>query len=136
MPIAWDPATMSSGIPTVDQQHRQLIEWLNDLLAAMSAEQGGAEVGAVLARLDTYADTHFAFEERCMVKYRCPVARINMAAHAYFMKTFGELRDEYEAGGVGSDLALRVERDLAQWFADHIKRIDAKLAPCVKRAAA
>jgi hypothetical protein len=45
MPIAWDPATMSSGIPTVDQQHRQLIEWLNDLLAAMSAEQGGPEVG-------------------------------------------------------------------------------------------
>jgi hemerythrin len=127
---------MASGIPTVGQQHRQLIEWLNDLLAAMSQERDGAEAGAGLARLDRYADTHFAFEERCMVKYRCPVARINMAAHAYFMKTFGELRAEYEAGGVSPDLALRVERDLAQWFADHNRRIDANLAPCAKRAAA
>lgn len=135
MPIAWDPATMSSGIPTVDRQHRQLIEWLNDLLAAMS-QQGGAEVGAVLARLDTYADTYFAFEERCMVRYGCPVARTNMAAHAFFVKTLGDLRAEYEAGGVSSDLALRVEGELAQWFADHIRRIDAKLASCVKRAAA
>jgi hemerythrin len=71
-----------------------------------------------------------------MVKYRCPVARINMAAHAFFVKRFGDLRAEHEAGGVGSDLALRVEGELAQWFADHIERIDAKLAPCVKRAAA
>ncbi len=56
MPIAWDPATMSSGDPTVDQQRRQVIEWLNDLFAAMSAERAGAEVGAVLARLDTRSD--------------------------------------------------------------------------------
>jgi hemerythrin-like metal-binding protein len=62
MSIAWDPATMSTEIPTVDRQHRQLIEWLNDLLAAMAEGQGCAEVGAGLDKLATYVDTHFAFE--------------------------------------------------------------------------
>ena len=135
MPIKWEPSTMATAIPTVDQQHRQLIDWLNDLLTAMSQGQGRTEVVAVLDKLDSYANTHFAFEEQCMVKYRCPVAETNMAAHAYFMKTLGDLRAEFEAGGVNSHLVLKVERELAQWLASHIKGIDAKLAPCVRRAA-
>ena len=127
---------MATGIPTVDQQHRQLIDWLNDLLAAMSQGQGRSEVVAVLDKLDIYVNTHFAFEEQCMTRYRCPVAETNMAAHAYFVKTFGDLRAEYEARGASSHLVLRVEQELAQWFANHIKGVDAKLAPCVKKAAA
>ena len=135
MPIEWDPSTMATEIPTVDQQHRQLIEWLNELLAAMATGEGRAEVGAVLAKLDTYVNTHFAFEEQCMVRSRCPFAATNMAAHAYFMKTFDDLRAEYEANGASSHLVVRVEQELAQWLASHIKGIDVKLAPCVKRAA-
>lgn len=45
MPIEWDPSTMATEIPTVDQQHRQLIEWLNELLAAMATGEGRAEEG-------------------------------------------------------------------------------------------
>lgn len=80
-------------------------------------------------------NTHFAFEEQCMVRYRCPFAETNMAAHAYFMKTLDDLRAEYEANGASSHLVVRVEQELAQWLAGHIKGIDVKLAPCVKRAA-
>ena len=126
---------MSTEIPTVDQQHRQLIEWLNDLLAAMAKGEGRTEIAPILDKLDSYVNTHFAYEEECMVKYRCPVAETNMAAHAYFMKTFGDLRDEYEARGASSHLVLRVQRELADWLVSHIKAVDAKLAPCVKRTA-
>jgi hemerythrin len=135
MPIKWDPATMATEIPTVDQQHRQLIDWLNELLEAMSKGEGRSKVVAVLDKLDTYVDTHFAFEEGCMTRYKCPVAETNIAAHAYFVETFSQLRAEYEADGSSSHLVLKVQRELADWFANHIKGIDAKLAPCVRRAA-
>ena len=136
MPIKWEQATMATGIPTVDAQHRQLIDWLNDLLAAMSQGQGRNQVSSVLDKLDKYVETHFAHEEDCMVKYHCSVAAANIAAHAYFVNAFAEMRAEYEAKGASSHLVMRVETELAQWFANHIKGVDAQLGPCVRSAAA
>jgi len=39
--IAWD-ASMTTGVDSLDDQHRQFISWLNDLLAAMSVGRGRA----------------------------------------------------------------------------------------------
>jgi hemerythrin len=45
--IRWDQS-MTTGVETIDDQHKQLIAWLNDLLAAMSQGKGRDEVQRLL----------------------------------------------------------------------------------------
>jgi hemerythrin len=131
--IAWD-ASMTTGVDSLDDQHRQLISWLNDLLSAMSMGRGRAEIAGVLDQLGSYAVTHFGKEEACMAKYKCPVAAQNIAAHKEFVATFTSFREEFDRDGATAHLVVRVETELMRWLTTHIKRTDTQLAPCVKAA--
>ena len=59
--IAWD-ASMTTGVDSLDDEHRQLISWLNDLLSAMSLGRGSAEIAGLLDQLGSYSVTHFGRE--------------------------------------------------------------------------
>ena len=48
--ISWDPS-MTTGVESLDVQHRQLIAWLNDLLSAMSLGRGRTEIEVLLDQL-------------------------------------------------------------------------------------
>jgi hemerythrin len=132
--IKWED-TMTTGVDTVDAQHKQLIAWLNDLLAAMSEGKGRAEIERVLNDLASYAGTHFAHEEGCMAKYQCPVAAQNIAAHKQFVQTFGAFKAEFDQSGPPPTLVVRTKSELMSWLTNHIKGTDTQLAPCVKAAA-
>jgi hemerythrin-like metal-binding protein len=123
---------MTTGVDSVDDQHKQLITWLNDLLAAMSKGQGRNEIAGLLDQLGTYAGTHFGHEEACMAKYNCPVAAQNIAQHKDFIITFTSFKEEFERDGATAHLVVRVESELMRWLSSHIKRTDTQLAPCVK----
>lgn len=129
--ITWEPS-MATGVESVDDQHKQLITWLNDLLAAMSQGKGRAEIAGLLDQLGNYAGTHFGHEEACMAKYQCPVAAQNIAQHKEFIATFTSFREEFERDGASAHLVVRVETELMKWLSSHIKRTDTQLAPCVK----
>jgi hemerythrin-like metal-binding protein len=133
--IAWDPS-MSTGLESVDAQHRQLIAWLNDLLVAVSEGRGRSEVAVVLDQLENYSATHFSHEEACMARFNCPVAAQNIAAHKEFVRTFTGLREEFDRDGATAHLVVRVETQLMHWLTSHIKRTDARLAACVPRKVA
>ena len=132
--ISWDPS-MTTGVDSIDNQHKQLIAWLNDLLSAMSVGRGRGEVSSLLDKLGGYAAMHFGHEEDCMAKYKCPVAEQNAAAHQDFIATFTTFREEFDRDGATSHLVLRVESELMRWLTNHIKRTDTQLAPCVKAKA-
>jgi hemerythrin-like metal-binding protein len=132
--IAWDPS-MSTGIEALDNQHKQLISWLNDLLDAMSLGRGRGEVEGLLDKLSGYVAMHFGHEEDCMTKYNCPVAAQNAAAHQTFVVTFAGIREEYERDGATARLVVHVENELMRWLVGHIKGTDTRLRECVGNAA-
>lgn len=129
--IFWDPS-MTTGVESLDDQHKQLITWLNDLLSAMSLGRGRAEAQVLLDNLGGYAAMHFGKEEECMAKYNCPVAAKNIAAHQDFVATFTSFRAEYDKTGATAHLVVRIESELMRWLTSHIKGVDTQLAPCVK----
>jgi hemerythrin len=69
-----------------------------------------------------------------MRRYSCPVAAQNIAAHRQFVVTFGQIEKEYRASGASSSITIRVQRELADWLARHIKGTDTSLRSCVKAA--
>jgi hemerythrin-like metal-binding protein len=65
--IEWQEA-FATGIKTIDEQHRKLIEMINRLDAAVHSPDLPHVIGQVLTELVEYARVHFADEERTMDK--------------------------------------------------------------------
>lgn len=61
---AWDDS-LTTGVPSIDAQHRRLIGILGNVLDAMEHGRSRAEIGRVLEELDRYTAAHFSHEEDC-----------------------------------------------------------------------
>ena len=86
MPLKWSTA-FSTGITSIDEQHRELITVLNDLQEALATQASVERIGEVIAFLGNYAQRHFIHEEQCMDAARCPAAQANKDAHTAFCNT-------------------------------------------------
>ena len=79
---------MATGVPSVDAQHRELIQRINELHADCVAGKAREELMEHLNYLGSYAKSHFAQEEAIMQEHRCPSRGQNKAAHTKFLKDY------------------------------------------------
>ena len=139
MAFKWE-GFFETGIALVDQQHRDLVELVNQaapLLGGGQPLEAGA-LDAILDRLFEYAAEHFADEEALMRRHALAEAhvRAHCGSHARFVATLTELRSEAAdlAGARGGSALLRF---LTGWLSFHILDEDqprARSAPCAGRA--
>lgn len=128
--FTWDES-LSVGIPEIDQQHKQLIDQMNELTDAIQKNAVQEEINPILQFLEKYINQHFSLEESCMNKYKCPIAAENKTAHEHFIKKFQEIKEELTLKGPSLVLALKINKELLGWFMNHIKKIDPKLKRCI-----
>lgn len=126
---------MTTGLVNIDQQHKELIQKLNELTIAMKQQRDRAEIEGILNFLEHYVEIHFKDEEGCMEKYHCPMAETNQRAHTKFTQKFYELRDQFDREGPNAALAIAIQRDLRDWLINHIRQIDTSLHTCTRGAA-
>jgi hemerythrin len=129
--LAFNPATMATGVAEIDTQHQELIKKLNELFERMKKGEGAAGLKDLLDFLGKYAQWHFGREEGCMTQHQCPVAAANKNAHAEFIKVFTAYRGRLEKEGATPGLAFEIQQQLTNWLNNHIVRIDTKLKECV-----
>jgi hemerythrin len=72
-PLQWDDA-LSTGDETLDNQHKYLVETLNNLGEAINKGHSADALARILGRLRFYAGWHFGREEECFETYHCPAA--------------------------------------------------------------
>ena len=77
--IVFDEETMGTGVQTIDDQHKQLIEMINRLMEATNSGRGKHEIATMMNFLAYYAVEHFSHEECVMSEMKCPVAEKNKA---------------------------------------------------------
>ena len=65
----------ATGVDEIDDQHKEIFNQLNRLHDAITSGLGKEVIEDILAFSQDYAAKHFAFEEACMEKYQCPVAK-------------------------------------------------------------
>ena len=70
-PFQWEKK-YEVGIPKVDDQHRTLVDMLNNLNAAKKTEQAPQVIEQTLRGLLNYTKTHFADEETAMRDAKYP----------------------------------------------------------------
>lgn len=133
MAYIWDDS-LATGIDEVDEAHKTLFLWVNQLSDAMKQGRGSGEVLALLDKLGNYAARHFRHEEGCMNEWRCPSAQANKKAHAEFVAHFTNLQNECKTKGVTTARVLELQQALGAWLRNHIMKVDLSLRECVAHA--
>lgn len=131
MAIAWD-SSMTTGVASVDAQHKELFRQVAALKDAMTQGKGRDEIQRLLEFLAKYVLKHFAEEEQQMEQYACPAAAANKAAHAEFVAQLKQFKSRFDAQGAVATLVIELHDVATRWLVQHIKGIDTQLLAAVK----
>lgn len=123
---------LETGNGAIDQQHRQLIQAINDLLDACAQGKGRAELAKTTQFLYSYTAKHFADEEKLQLQSGYPDYENHRKYHESFKKTVNELMQKLEQQGPTVVLVGEVNSAVAGWLINHIKKEDVKVAAHIK----
>jgi hemerythrin len=135
MAYQWD-SSLETGYEKVDNQHRQLVAALNDIIRASREGKGRDEVFKTLDFLTGYTIMHFSDEEKLQVKYDYPDYLIHKRYHDEFKVTVGELTARIAKEGPSEEMIGIVTTAIGDWLLNHIKGDDFRMAAYVKARAA
>jgi hemerythrin len=116
----------SVGDNSIDDQHRQIIELINDLhrVISLNSSNSSVAVKGVLEQLTHYTIQHFQHEEKVMQACRYPDIENHKAMHSRLRRRTAAMR---------SNMFLVTDRDLLEylrdWWNDHILSQDKAYEP-------
>jgi hemerythrin len=132
--IVWTK-DFETGLPSLDQQHRLLIDNVNLLADKLrTANPTKDELGYVadlVDYLEAYADIHFKNEEQCMKKSRCSAHAQNREQHEQFRGFIRDYKRLCDQQGFNLQLLRNLHHVMDSWIRDHILKIDTQLKPCI-----
>lgn len=120
---------LSVGIDVIDQQHRRIVEYINQLDDARTSGHSRQEVGYLINELVDYTISHFGFEESLQEEAGYPFAVSHKKVHDLFTQRVGDFLLRYEKG---EDISKVLNSLLVTWLFNHIKRDDADYVESVK----
>jgi hemerythrin len=123
---------LETGNTMIDTQHKQLIQAINDLLAACSGGKGRAFVNETVAFLASYTDKHFGDEEKLQLATKYADYKNHKKLHDNFKLVVAELRRKLEADGPTVALVAEVNSKIGDWLVTHIVKEDRKVAAHVR----
>lgn len=126
--IQWNE-TLATGHATVDTDHKQLIDSLNQLENSLRDGAGKENVGKILDFLNRYTREHFTREEAHMKKVGCPAYNENCREHALLISRLDVWLERLQQG-TSITLVLEVHREIASWIRGHILKTDCQLRGC------
>ncbi len=131
MAISWHQDSMSTGVPEIDEQHKELLRRFNDFHEAVKHHQGKEALEQTLTFLTSYTATHFTHEEACMNRLRCTAAEANKIAHDAMRGEIARIKSRIASDGIQSLDVVQLEKILGDWLRNHICTVDVKLRECV-----
>lgn len=124
----WEPS-FSVGIVEIDNQHKQLIQYINDLNIAFAYNKRYM-TEEVLKKLVQYTISHFAFEENLMEEAGYPVLEPHKKLHESFVNRIIFFQERYENG---ENISKQLQEELQLWLINHIKNDDKNYKDIVKQ---
>ena len=118
---------LSVKVPELDEQHKGLVEILNDLHEAMRAGEAKEKLGDILDRLIHYAEVHFATEEKYFDRLDPSDAESHKREHREFVEQVREFKEGFDNGSVL--LSVTVMNFLFDWARYHIQGVDKSVEP-------
>lgn len=112
------------GIDDIDEQHRTLFDYIENLDAAIASGDRWLVVYQTLTELEQWAMVHFAVEESLMRICRYPHLEQHHRQHAAFDARVGQMKQE----ALTKDISQEVSEFLHTFLQQHVKTDDRKYA--------
>ena len=107
------------GIESIDDQHRHLIEVINELHLGVKHHEDNGVILPLIDKLHRYADVHFNEEEVLLNKHNFPGRLDHAEEHKEFIAKVDELKSRCESSK--EMLTVDVRNFLLGWFFHHIR---------------
>ncbi len=114
----------SVDVEKFDEQHKNMVEILNDLHGAMKEGKSKEKLEDILQRLEDYTSYHFGDEEKYMSKYDYPEMDEHEEQHENFVEKVKEFREKHHQGKM--TVSMEMMDFLKDWLKNHIKGTDMK----------
>jgi len=126
MPFIHWTDSLSVGIESIDEQHKLLVEIINDLNDAMKSNEADQIISEIFKRMIGYTEVHFAFEENLFDSYGYKQSEAHKAQHAILINTIQSLHLKLDVGD--ARVGIEVMVFLKRWLTDHILKTDKSYA--------
>lgn len=123
---------LSVGVDLIDEQHKMLIQRLNDMSRAIEFNKGPGEIVRTLEFLIEYTDFHFSAEERYMKEHGYPGLEKHITKHEEFTGTLANLENDFKEEGATNLLAHSLDTFLINWLINHISGVDIEFGKFLK----
>lgn len=123
---------MSVGVEALDADHRKLMNFVNELHAAVRGRAATADVGRILDELIGYTEYHFEVEERLQKLARFPDLEEHRQAHEALKTKVYALRETFRRDPKALN-NMKVFDFLSDWLVRHILGDDMKYKPYLER---
>ena len=118
-----------TGNTLIDEQHKELIGKINELVRTCENGDGKVKALKTLNYLEEYTNFHFSQEEALQEEIGYPGIRQHKEKHQEFVNTVKELFEmlEEEEGPTEAFVA-QVNKNVIEWFYNHIQGFDRSVA--------
>jgi len=123
---------LSTGIKTIDDQHKDIINKMNDVFKSKNTSKNPNEILETLRYLETYVKNHFADEEKIQIQSKYPKYQQHKQAHNEFIKSVDKLFEKFNKEGVVLSLIIDVNKTILDLFVKHIINVDKQFADYYK----
>lgn len=121
----------SVGVKSMDNQHKAMIQMLNELYDAMMEGNALCITGPLLQRLVEYTKIHFSSEEQLMEANGYPNLAAHHTRHLQLIDEVEKHIESYERQDLFMPIPLL--HFLRDWIATHIQKEDRHYGPFVNQ---
>lgn len=118
---------------SIDADHMQLVDLVNQLHTATALGTGQDVVEKILNELIAYTVEHLRREEQLMESLQFPNLGPHRVGHEKFMQRIHALKAKYDAGSIS--VASQLSAVLRDWLSLHIRRSDKEIKVFLQKRA-
>ena len=130
--LKWDKR-LETGIPVIDNQHKEIFKRIDKLELAILNGEEKKELIQLIQFLEQYAVEHFSAEERLLSDIHYPQFSNHCLEHKKFRIMCKELSLEHQNKGPDQYLAIQTDKKMREWWEHHILQSDMFFAPYFKK---
>ena len=119
--LKWDDK-YAVGITLFDDQHKKIMEMLNQLLDAVKHDGSNEKCSDIVNELIKYSSLHFGTEEAAMKKYGYPYFRKHYDEHNAIKLKLGDLHKKCVEGDILN--TLEILKFITHWIDNHLQDND------------
>ncbi|WP_243310349.1 bacteriohemerythrin [Fundidesulfovibrio agrisoli] len=123
--MAWT-SDLATGVKIIDEQHRKLLDLINDLYAAMKAGKGRSVLEKLLDGLAEYTVYHFGTEEKYFDQFRYAETAAHKKMHAELTGQVVDYIGKVKSGQ--ANVSMELMEFLKEWLVTHICKQDKRYA--------